>query len=111
MHLSRDSVAAGDDIESHDAERDVDGRRPIERFVRELLRDRYLPSIQGGNATWIVRTSRQGRAIALVSTKHGDPEPLRWIAGSDMDLLEVGDTLHFEYAAQQDPAEVFATLQ
>jgi hypothetical protein len=103
-------VAAGDDVESHDETREVDGRRPLSRFVHELLRDDYLPSIYGGNATWIVRTSRKSTVIGVVSTRSGEPEPLRFIHGSDLDLSEVGDALHFEYAAQRDPAEVFASM-
>ncbi len=110
IHLSRDSVSAGDDIESHDERREVDGRRPLARFVHELLREHFLPSIQGGKATWIVRTSRKGTVIGVVSTRYDEPEPLRFVDASDLDLSDVGDALHFEYAAQRDPAEVFASL-
>jgi hypothetical protein len=110
IHLSRGSVAAGDDIESHDENREVDGRRPLALFVHELLRDQYLPSIHGGKATWIVRTSRNGTAIGVVSTRQGHPEPLRFIDGADRDLSEVGGALYFEYAAQRDPAEVFDSI-
>jgi hypothetical protein len=110
IRLSRDSVAAGDDLESHDQELEVDGRRPLARFVYDLVRDHYLPSIQGGNATWIVRTSRQGTVLGVVSTRYHDPQPLHFIDGRHRDLSEVGGTLYFEYAAQRDPQEVFNNL-
>src|SRR4051794_38133295 len=96
--LYRDSVAAGDDVESHDETRDVDGRRPLERFVAELVRDRYLPSIHGGQSCWILRTSRRGEALGVVGVRYGEFQALRLLRDDDPSLAEVGASLYFEYA-------------
>jgi hypothetical protein len=84
MRLSRDSVAAGDDVESHDEIREVDPRRPLERLVRELHRDHYLASIQGGRATWIVRTSKNGEALAVFGTRYGDADTFSLVKRTGM---------------------------
>jgi hypothetical protein len=111
MRLSRDSVAAGDDVESHDEIREVDPRRPLERLVRELHRDHYLASIQGGRATWIVRTSKNGEALAVFGTRYGDADTFRLVKRTGMDLSEVGESLHFEFARHDDADSVLASLQ
>jgi hypothetical protein len=103
-------VAAGDDVEAHDEVRDIDGRRPLERVVAELVRDRYLPSIQGGRACWILRTSRRGDALGVVRIRYGEFAGFRHVRGDDPSLADVGGSLFFEYATQQDPDEVFARL-
>lgn len=111
LRLSRDSVAAGDDVVSHDEDRVVDRRRPLERFVAELFRDGYLPSIQGGRATWILRTGIRGEAIGVAATRVGRLDSFRLTVGRGIDLGEVGDALHFQYEAQRDPDEVLAELR
>ena len=64
----RDSVCAGDDIESHDRPFTV----PLYASVPELIRlatNAYgLPSISGDKATWIVKAGgRDGKPIEVVA--------------------------------------------
>lgn len=108
--LDRDSVAAGDDVETPGERREVDGRRPLERFVAELVVEHYLPSIQGGRACWILRTNRGGTALGVVGIRHGRFDSLRLLEPDDPPLSAVGDSLYFEYATQQHPDEVFDQL-
>ena len=110
IQLDRDSVAAGDDVDPHAESREVDGRRPLERFVADLVWDRYLPQIQGGRSCWIVRTSRRGAAFGVVRIRYGEFQGLRLLSGDDPSLSEVGESLFFEYATQEDPDEIFARL-
>lgn len=110
LTLDRDSVAAGDDVEAHEERREVDGRRPLERFVAELVVENYLPSIQGGRSCWIVRTSRGGTALGVVRIRYGHFDSLRLLQSDDPPLSAVGDSLYFEYATQEDPDEVFDRL-
>ena len=73
IRLDRDSVAAGDDVESHDLEREVDQRRPFERFVHDLIWDGYLPTpaSPGGRSTWVARKERRGEPLAVIATRFG----------------------------------------
>lgn len=108
LRLDRDSVAASDDVESHDEVREVDGR--WQWVVAELVRDRYLPSIQGGRACWILRTSRRGDALGVVRIRYGEFDGLRLISDDNPSLADVSASLFFEYATQEDPNDVFARL-
>ena len=110
IRLDRDSVAAGDDVEAHDEQRDVDGRRPLERFVSELVWDHYLPAIQGGRSCWILRTSRGGAPLGVVRIQYGRFDGLRLLRHEAPDLAEIGHSLFFEYATQEDPDDVFSRL-
>jgi hypothetical protein len=100
VHLSRDSVTAGDDVEDHDEVAELDGRRPFSLVLAELLGRRYLPLISGGRATWLVRAGRLGTPLAVVAQEWPVPELL---VESSASLSAVGDSLHFEYQAQGDP--------
>ena len=51
----RDSVTAGDNVFSpHEIEIKVDPNESIETTLEKIILTRYLPSIRGGKATWIV---------------------------------------------------------
>jgi len=65
IRLDRDSVAAGDDVESHEEIREVDGRRPLERLVADLIWNGYIPSTQGGWSCWVLRRTRRGEPLGL----------------------------------------------
>lgn len=86
VSLSRDSVAAGDDVESHDVSFEVDSRRKFSHFLQEIRRRSYLPAIHGGSATWVVRLGRQGPPVGSSqlsgptpsSSSTGQPRSLRW---------------------------------
>jgi hypothetical protein len=110
IRLDRDSVAARDDVEAHDEQREVDGRRPLERFIADLVWDHYLPAIQGGQSCWVLRRSRKGEPLGVVRIRYGRFEGLQLLHRDSSDLSEVGDSLFFEYATQEDPDEVFARL-
>ena len=51
-----------------------------------------------------------GRAIGVLSTRYGDFERLALVDGADLDLSEVGESLHFEYPRHTDsnalPSEI-----
>ncbi len=110
LQLDRDSVAAGDDVVAHEERREVDGRRPLEQLVAELVVDHFLPRIQGGRSCWILRVSRGGDPIGVVRIRDGRFEGLRLLAGEDPTLSQVGRSLFFEYAAQDDADEAFDRL-
>jgi hypothetical protein len=106
LHLDRDSVAAGDDVDSHVEERAVDERVPLGRSVGLLLRDGYLPAIEGGRSTWVIRRSRMGEPLAVVSVRSGELDRVWAVHDEYLELAEVGGSLFFEYAAQDDAADL-----
>jgi hypothetical protein len=107
LRISRDSVAAGDDMESHDRVIDVDGHAPLLDVVAGILSRNYLASIAGGQATWVLRPGRQGEALGVVAQQWTAPELL----GPDVDIATVGPELHFDYQGQKDPQTVLGSLR
>ncbi|MBD0675705.1 hypothetical protein [Streptomyces sp. CBMA156] len=113
IHLTRDSVAAGDDADAPHAETvplpdglDV----PAALTALGLPRPR-LPSIGGGRATWVVRGS-DGTALAVLAQQWPRPRPLpagqgplARLAGADGDVR-----LHVEYRRQVDPEAEYGRL-
>jgi hypothetical protein len=111
LHLSRDSVTAGDDVESHDQDFEIDGRRALVLVIAAIARDGYLPSIQGGHATWVVRTTERGRALAVLAQKWHSWDRAELLVEPSIDMSRVGDTLHFEYLAQRATKAVLNELR
>lgn len=108
--IDRQSVAAGDDVVSHAFEHEVAPHRRVDELAVELVQHRYLPLISGGKACWIVRTQRGGQPLAVLSIVGDEINHLRFVARRPPKVVDVGASLFFDYRAQQDPAEVFATL-
>jgi hypothetical protein len=108
VRLTRDSVAAGDDVESHDVSFEIDHRRKLSLFLVEIGRRSYLPGIHGGAATWVVRTGRGGQPVAVIAAQWNEPAML---VGRGAELAEFGDAYLFEYLAQEDPQAVVNRLR
>jgi hypothetical protein len=111
LHVSRDSVAAGDDVASHDQDFEVDNRRALVLVITAITRDGYLPLIEGGHATWVVRTTQRGRVLAVVAQKWDRWDRAGLLVEPSVDMSQVGDTLHFEYLAQRDTEDVLHELR
>jgi hypothetical protein len=111
MRLDRDSVAAGDDVEAHARELSVDPRRLFVSFLREIVSDGYLPLIEGGHATWIVRTSRRGDPLAVLAQRRISWDPPTLIIEPSAEVEAVGSGLYFEYRAQAQASDVVAELR
>jgi hypothetical protein len=103
LHLSRDSVAAGDDVESHDQDVEVDERRNLATFIQMTVRDGYLPIISGGKATWVALSGRRGKWLAVVAAQWKQPQ---LIVDFGTEVGAIGDSLHFRYLTQRDPQEL-----
>ena len=103
LHLSRDSVAAGDDVESHDKVLVVDRRRPLELVLMSISRDRYLPRIFGGRASWLAVAGRRGPRLAVMAEQWDRPLLL---VNAGTAISQIGGAIDFEYHAQIDPNEL-----
>ena len=108
LHISRDSVAAGDDVEPHDTAIEVDERRNLATFIQLLHRDGYLPRVSGGQATWIALAGRRDRALAAVAEQWKSPE---LVVEFGTEVGAIGDSLHFRYQTQRDPQLVLDELR
>ena len=111
--VTRASVAMGDDVDApHESTWEFPVDVAIGEVLARIMRDRYLATITGGRATWVVRASG-GAALAVVAQQWKEP---RLLAGGHADLaaLVAADGvvgLHFDYLAQTDPEGVYDRLR
>jgi hypothetical protein len=103
------SVAAGDDAVPHVLTIDVPPDRLLADVVIDLVEQRYLASIVGGRATWILVTG--DRPLAVLAQQWPEPryliDPAKPI--SSFGTAE-GVSLLFRYWLQHDPDSVFDEL-
>jgi hypothetical protein len=109
LHVTRDSVAADDEVLApHAAQLDVPDVPSAVDVVKEVLLRNYLPSISGGMATW-VGSSRE--PFAVCAQQWMEPKSIRlpksteWLSSGSS-----GVRLHFSYLVQVDPDVVLKIL-
>jgi hypothetical protein len=106
----RDSVAMGDDMDApHEWAVAIPPEAPIRSLVSKILERKYLATIGGGRATWIVEGKRP---VAVLAQQWRDA---RWLVEADspiMTLRREGGRPDFKirYWCQIDPEEVYACL-
>lgn len=111
LHLTRDSVAAGDDLDApHASTLLVPDDQTTEALIAAIHASGYLPRIAGGAATWSVVSDRPLAVIAqqwpeprMVTGLPHPPEQLRREGG--------GYRFHVNYLVQQDPVTVLEVLR
>lgn len=108
LRVSRCSVCAGDDIDSHDIVLAVAPEETLGSVVARLRTARYLPSIAGDQATWIIQAG--GKALAVVAQAWRQPRFLGEAEGQAVAAL-AEDGVHFRYWCQVDPDRVYACLR
>lgn len=110
IHLTRDSVCAGDDVDApHTRTMSFADETPLDSVIEEISRSGYLVSIAGGKVTW---SAVAGHPIAVVAQQWSQSKFLPGHA-ANLSLLKGPDgvaRLHFRYHVQEDPDTVFATL-
>ncbi|MER7755374.1 hypothetical protein [Kitasatospora sp. NPDC097643] len=117
IHLTRDSVAAGDDVDApHARTLTVPDGLDLAAVCAALGLPRpTLPLIGGGRASWILRAA-DGTALAVLAQQWPEPRPLpagrgplaRLVTGTGARLVtgtgpEDTVRLHVEYRRQLDP--------
>jgi hypothetical protein len=109
VHLTRDSVAAGDDVESHDATMQIDAADAL-ALIEKVLAANYLPKIAGGRATWVAVSHKP---VAVCAQQWPAPRLVPWTPAACEELLHAkeGVRLHFSYLAQIDPEIVLDVLK
>jgi hypothetical protein len=107
----RDSVAAGDDVFApHEVAINVEYDERIERTLEKIVAARYLPSILGGKATWIVIGKKP---VAVIAQQWREPHYFVESTTRTEDLIESTDDhqLEFLYWCQVEPGQVVESLE
>lgn len=111
VHLNRDSVHPGDDLESHASNVEVDSERELGSLLTQLMQE-YLPGIAGGEATWIVSCSGNSPSPLGVLAQQWKSPRLRIPAETSVGqvLGTERPSISFEYWCQKDPILVFNAI-
>lgn len=112
IRIDRDSVHPGDDTESHAATLRVEPTATIGEFLETVRRMAFLPSISGGEATWIIDCAGAGGAsIGVIAEQWTAP---RLTIPADTPLAAVlpvtGGGVFFRYWCQASPESVLSSL-
>ena len=103
ISIDRDSVCAGDDIDSHRIELEFDEKATIQDLINKIKKINYLAQISGGKATWILM--KQGNEIAVLAQQWRNAKYLisEKTLLSDLTLKENQIGLFFKYRGQWPP--------
>jgi hypothetical protein len=110
IELDRDSVHAGDDLESHRTSIRLDPAVTLRALFEMIQGMGYLPGISGGKSTWIIFSS--GKQIGVLAQQW--PETILLISAESTLSQYFGDTeprLLFRYWCQADPDHVFSQIE
>jgi hypothetical protein len=111
VHLTRDSVAAGDDADApHQKTLMISNTSNVEEIIMAVVNARYLASISGGHATW---SAISNIPVAVVAQEWDKPKMLSAIPIplKSLDVIDNAIRLHFCYHAQRNPDDVFEVLR
>lgn len=111
IYLTRDRVAAGDDMDApHERTFSFPDAMPIEEVISRINTAGYLAKISGGKATWSVVS---GFPIAVVAQQWPEPRAVSWRAVKPSALESKNGVicLHFNYHTQLDPDIVLEVLR
>jgi len=111
LYVTRESVAAGDDIDApHARTFALPAGTSLDTALATVMSARYLPSISGGLATWSVAS---GIPLAVIAQQWPAPRMLFGVSDNP-DALDCAPgllRLHFNYHAQLDPEIVLEVLR
>jgi hypothetical protein len=113
MFIWRDSVCAGDDCAAPHEITIPAADESLRSLTARLIAARYLASIAGGHATWILRAgSEAGRALAVLAQQWSEA---RFLVQGDAPAsayipLDATPHLYVQYWCQVSPDSVFDAL-
>jgi len=108
VKVDRSSVAMGDDAYPHAETIDLPESTGIAEAVAYLRQHRFLASIAGGRATWLLEVN--GKPTAVIAQQWAEP---KFLTGPSDTLGSFGSevSLMFRYRAQIDPDDLYDTLE
>jgi hypothetical protein len=107
----RESVAMADDVFApHETKIKIENDETFESTLEKILATRYLPSIQGGQATWIVVGKNP---LAVVAQQWSKPYFFVEATSQTKNLIEFENDhqLEFKYWSQVEPNKVIASIE
>jgi hypothetical protein len=109
VYVSRGSVAAGDDVDAPNADSiAVPDGTPLEEIIGGIAKSGYLPTIEGGQASWSVTSNIP---VAVVAQQWAQPRMFFLLRGmKELDSRDGVLRLYFNYHAQVDPETVYTIL-
>ena len=111
LYLTRDSVAAADDVNApHAKEIDGPATENIGAAIASVLAMGYLPRVYGEKATWSVASNR---IVGVLAQQWSEPKLLRSYDTSykGLDVADGRLRLHFNYHGQEEPETVLKILR
>ncbi|BBB64444.1 hypothetical protein UNDYM_0191 [Undibacterium sp. YM2] len=113
IRIDRDSVHAGDDTVSHAENIAVPANTSLAGLLEQIRMAKFLPSISGGRATWVIESSgSQIKTIGVLAQQWQEPRVMM-DASAELAQHFAGQqpNLFFRYRCQIDPDTVYAQLQ
>jgi hypothetical protein len=111
IHVTRDSVAAGDDADApHARTLRLRAVADVPALVGAVTAAYALPKIRSGRATWVLSS---GMPLAVVAQQWSQHELVCWEATdlSELDTDAGTLSLHFSYLAQIPPKQAVEVLR
>jgi len=110
VFIDRDSVHAGDDLNSHAASITLAPSTTLRALIEVIQDMGYLPSISGGKAVWVIFSS--GEPIGILAQQWSEPK-FTVLLGSTLDQYfgKTEPRLLFRYWCQVDPDLVFSHIE
>jgi hypothetical protein len=109
--INRESVCMGDDCENHELKIKINESTTLRELIINLINMRYLASIAGGKAVWVLKFHTQ--LLAVIAQEWNKPQYLVNANIKVYDLLNTCDKpeLFFEYLMQINPNIVYQKLR
>ncbi|MEI3614716.1 hypothetical protein [Pseudogracilibacillus sp. SO30301A] len=102
----------GDDVYApHEIKFDLSSTATLEDITHKIKEMSYLPTIYGGKATWVLLKDSTPLAVIAQQWEQAKFFDNQNLTIQRLFLKEKEGNLFFDYYAQQDPIEVFATLK
>ncbi len=113
IRIDRDSVHAGDDTVSHAENIAVPANTSLSDLLEQIRMAKFLPSISGGKATWVIESSGcQIKTIGVLAQQWQEPRiTIDASVALEQHFASQQPNLFFRYRCQIDPDTEYARLQ
>jgi len=109
--LTRDSVCAGDDFDGlHKKTLNLYPDESVNKLIDKIFEIKYLPTISGGKATWVVKTNAIN--IAVLAEQWNQ---VKYFIDDKLTLDKIGLidnklNINIEYYSQIDPEYIYKEI-
>ena len=110
--LARDSVCMFDDIDApHKKLTSISQKATLEELTKTIIRSKYLPTIQGGKATWVLKFGN--KPVAVIAQEWREA---KFLVDKDIFICEFTNAeqsidFYLSYLVQKNPTEIFDSLR